>query len=89
MADEDADREALGDAGHEPRECMACRGSGRVLSNLGGTAKSVECPWCEGSGTRIPAHDAQARRIADRESAEAETGGAGDSGDPADGTGPS
>ena len=75
MADEDADREALGDAGHEARECMSCRGTGQVISNLGGTPKSVACPWCEGSGYRIPGHDAQARRIAEREGA-GEAGGA-------------
>jgi hypothetical protein len=39
---------------------MACRGSGRVISNLGGTPSQVPCPWCEGSGTRIASIDAQA-----------------------------
>ena len=39
---------------------MACRGSGHVISNLGGTPKSVSCPWCEGSGTRREWIDAQA-----------------------------
>jgi hypothetical protein len=38
---------------------MACRGSGRVISNLGGTPSEVACPWCRGSGTRIPGIDAQ------------------------------
>jgi hypothetical protein len=38
---------------------MACRGTGKVISNLGGTPKSIACPWCEGSGTRIAAHDTQ------------------------------
>ena len=41
--------------------CMACRGSGQVISTLGGERKSVACPWCEGSGKRIAGHDAQAR----------------------------
>jgi DnaJ-class molecular chaperone len=44
------------------RSCMACRGTGKVISNLGGSASEVECPWCDGSGHWIPGHDAQARR---------------------------
>ena len=44
-----------------PRECTACRGTGRVISNLGGTPNEVPCPWCEGTGRFIPGHDAQAR----------------------------
>jgi DnaJ-class molecular chaperone len=40
---------------------MACRGSGRVISNLGGTASTVTCPWCDGQGVRSPDIDAQAR----------------------------
>jgi hypothetical protein len=39
---------------------MACRGTGRVLSNLGGSASEVSCPWCEGGGLRVPGIDAQA-----------------------------
>jgi hypothetical protein len=39
---------------------MACRGSGRVISNLGGTPSTVTCPWCEGGGARLPGVDAQA-----------------------------
>jgi hypothetical protein len=39
---------------------MACRGSGKVISNLGGSPKKVTCPWCEGGGVRIPGIDAQA-----------------------------
>jgi hypothetical protein len=38
---------------------MACRGSGRVISNLGGTPSDVACPWCRGSGMRVPGIDAQ------------------------------
>jgi len=49
---------------HEPRECMACRGSGRVISNLGGAASTLECPWCAGSGERVPGIDAQERWLA-------------------------
>ena len=40
---------------------MPCRGTGQVISNLGGTPSTVACPWCEGSGVRIPGIDAQAR----------------------------
>lgn len=40
---------------------MACRGTGRVISNLGGTPSTVQCPWCDGSGLRPAAVDAQAR----------------------------
>jgi len=45
---------------HEPRECMPCRGTGKVTSNLGGTPKEVICPWCEGGGVRRAGIDAQA-----------------------------
>jgi hypothetical protein len=40
---------------------MPCRGTGKVISNLGGTASTVTCPWCEGGGVRTPGIDAQAR----------------------------
>jgi DnaJ-class molecular chaperone len=46
----------------EPRPCSPCRGTGRVISNLGGTPAEVTCPWCEGTGTFIPGHDAQAAK---------------------------
>ena len=39
---------------------MACRGSGKVISNLGGTPASIECPWCGGTGVRQEGVDAQA-----------------------------
>jgi DnaJ-class molecular chaperone len=42
--------------------CPACRETGRVISNLGGTPHEVPCPWCEGTGRRIPGHDAQAAK---------------------------
>jgi DnaJ-class molecular chaperone len=68
-ARENADRgqgdEDRSEASHEPRECMACRGTGQVISNLGGTASKVSCPWCRGSGTRIAGIDAQARWLED------------------------
>jgi DnaJ-class molecular chaperone len=62
---EQGDSEDLVDGSHAPRECMPCRGSGRVISNLGGAPSAVECPWCGGSGTRQPGVDAQAKWRAD------------------------
>jgi DnaJ-class molecular chaperone len=50
--------------------CSACRGTGSVISTLGGTPHQVPCPWCEGGGRRLPGHDAQA-------AGGAEAGGAG------------
>jgi hypothetical protein len=61
VASEEGNSEDQAGGAHEPRECMACRGSGRVISNLGGTPSEVSCPWCEGTGTRVPGIDAQAR----------------------------
>jgi DnaJ-class molecular chaperone len=46
----------------EPQPCLACRGTGKVISNLGGSPSTVTCPWCEGTGQFIPDHDAQAAR---------------------------
>jgi hypothetical protein len=40
---------------------MACRGSGQVISNLGGTPSTIPCPWCRGGGVRVPDVDAQAQ----------------------------
>ena len=40
---------------------MPCRGTGRVISNLGGAQSTLPCPWCEGAGVRPAAIDAQAR----------------------------
>jgi hypothetical protein len=40
---------------------MACRGSRQVTSNLGGTPSTLACPWCGGTGERVPGIDAQAR----------------------------
>jgi DnaJ-class molecular chaperone len=47
-------------AAEAPGECLACRGTGKLISGLGGTPHEVRCPWCEGTGTRIPGIDAQA-----------------------------
>lgn len=48
----------------EPLPCAPCRGTGNVISNLGGTPQQVMCPWCEGGGVQLPEHDAQAARSA-------------------------
>jgi DnaJ-class molecular chaperone len=48
----------------EPLPCAPCRGTGTVISNLGGTAQQVTCPWCDGGGVQLPGHDAQAARSA-------------------------
>jgi DnaJ-class molecular chaperone len=47
-----------------PLPCAPCRGTGQVISNLGGTPSQVVCPWCEGTGLQLPGHDAQALRRA-------------------------
>ncbi|MDQ3850269.1 MAG: hypothetical protein M3296_06610 [Actinomycetota bacterium] len=54
----------MADAGEERPEqtCAPCRGTGVVLSHLGGTPQRVTCPWCEGGGRFLPGHDAQAAR---------------------------
>jgi DnaJ-class molecular chaperone len=57
-----ADASQGGDATAAPRECAPCRGTGRVISTLGGSPQEVACPWCEGTGRFIPGHDAQAAR---------------------------
>jgi DnaJ-class molecular chaperone len=53
---------AAADEPAEPIPCSACRGTGQVVSNLGGHPSIVECPWCDGGGVRIADHDAQAKR---------------------------
>ena len=79
MAGDDSDSQDLTEATHEPRECMACRGTGRVVSNLGGTPSTVQCPWCEGSGLRQAEIDAQAHwGPQEGESAAAEQAGSAD-----------
>ena len=32
------------------RTCTACRGTGKLISGLGGVSHEVTCPWCGGSG---------------------------------------
>jgi DnaJ-class molecular chaperone len=60
MATETDDGEDQTEASHGPRECMPCRGTGQVISNLGGEANMVECPWCGGGGVRRTGVDTQA-----------------------------
>jgi len=62
MADEqdDDDGGEVAVAAHEPRECMPCRGTGKVISGLGGEQSTVVCPWCAGGGMRLTGVDAQA-----------------------------
>jgi DnaJ-class molecular chaperone len=47
---------------YDPQRCTACRGTGTVISGLGGEPKPVTCPWCDGSGVYQREHDAQAAR---------------------------
>jgi DnaJ-class molecular chaperone len=44
---------------HEPRVCMPCHGTGKVISNLDEHARKVTCPWCRGRGERLTGADAQ------------------------------
>jgi DnaJ-class molecular chaperone len=44
----------------EMESCRACHGTGKVISNLGGSPSEVDCPWCDGTGKFIAEHDAQA-----------------------------
>ena len=39
--------------------CTPCRGTGRVISNLGGTEHELKCPWCGGTGEFVQGRDAQ------------------------------
>ena len=51
------------DDAYDPSRCSACRGTGSVISTLGGSPNPVTCPWCDGSGRFIPGHDAQAAKL--------------------------
>jgi DnaJ-class molecular chaperone len=50
---------------YDPQRCTACRGTGTVISGLGGTPTPVTCPWCDGSGVYQRDHDAQAAKRQD------------------------
>ena len=41
--------------------CMPCRGTGRVISMLGGNSTLMTCPWCGGGRVRLEGIDAQAQ----------------------------
>jgi DnaJ-class molecular chaperone len=47
-------------APYDRDRCSPCRGTGRVISTLGGNPNPVACPWCDGTGRFVAAHDAQA-----------------------------
>jgi len=47
-------------APYDRERCTPCRGTGSVISTLGGSPQPVTCPWCEGSGRFMAGHDAQA-----------------------------
>jgi DnaJ-class molecular chaperone len=49
------------EAPQPPAPCTACRGSGSVISHLGGSPQTVSCPWCDGRGFYLASHNAQAR----------------------------
>jgi hypothetical protein len=57
---QDDDEDPVASA-HGPRECMPCRGSGKLISSLGGVPSTVVCPWCDGGGERLTGIDAQAK----------------------------
>jgi DnaJ-class molecular chaperone len=58
----------------EPVPCTVCRGTGSLISNLGGSPSTVPCAWCEGTGTFLPDHDAQAAKRAAAAEAPADAG---------------
>jgi DnaJ-class molecular chaperone len=47
-------------AAGERSVCTPCRGTGTVISGLGGAMHQVTCPWCGGSGVFQRGRDAQA-----------------------------
>jgi DnaJ-class molecular chaperone len=57
--DDDGEGAPAAEESHEPRPCMPCHGSGKVISNLDGHARKVTCPWCRGGGERLTGADAQ------------------------------
>jgi hypothetical protein len=61
MASDSGETEDQIEGSHGPRECMPCRGTGQVISGLGGEPSKITCPWCAGGGVRLPDTDAQAK----------------------------
>jgi DnaJ-class molecular chaperone len=47
------------DSDNERRICTPCRGTGRLISSLGGDPHEITCPWCGGTGEFAPGRDAQ------------------------------
>ena len=43
--------------------CTPCRGSGQLISNLGGSSHTVRCPWCDGTGRFQPGRNAQTGEV--------------------------
>jgi DnaJ-class molecular chaperone len=58
-AAEDGEQDSQGEEAREPKVCMPCHGSGKVISSLNGHARKVTCPWCRGGGERLIGMDAQ------------------------------
>jgi hypothetical protein len=62
---------------------MPCRGTGQVISNLGGTPGKITCPWCGGGGVRVPGTDAQAHWPREGAQADAQGDARGEAPEPA------
>jgi DnaJ-class molecular chaperone len=45
--------------------CTPCRGTGKLISGLGGEPHEVTCPWCGGTGEFQAGRDAQQTGPAD------------------------
>jgi len=45
--------------------CTPCRGTGKLISGLGGDPHEVTCPWCGGTGEFQPGRDGQLAGPAD------------------------
>jgi DnaJ-class molecular chaperone len=56
---EDGEGDPAGEESQEPRPCVPCHGTGKVISNLDGHARKITCPWCRGGGERLTGVDAQ------------------------------
>ncbi len=48
-----------GNGGQSAGPCGPCRGTGQVISNLGGQPHTLPCPWCDRTGRFTPGRDAQ------------------------------
>ncbi len=52
-------------AAEDRSACTPCRGTGKLMSNLGGDPHEVVCPWCGGLGKFESGRDAQSAGPAD------------------------